>query len=523
MTWLRKNIWLVLTLLLTVYLGRNLLTSAHFYTHDDIAVFRVNEFLECFKNGQIPCRWSYNLGKGYGAPWFHYYPPAIYLLPSALHLIGLPITLSVNLFVFSTFLLAGLSMYYLVHSLTEKEELAFLSASLYSLYPFHAINIFIRGVWAENLAWSFAPLILLSIFNQVKSGKFSRSLPLLFALLFLTHIISSMVLTLLSLFWLASLVVIYKKPRLKNLARFVIQLLIGLGIAAFFFIPALVEKNLVQSATLTQGYYHYTNHYLSFNQLFLEYKWNYGASLWSAAPDEMPFMVGHIHTIVLVILLSFVVFSRKFSSRIALALALLIPTFGFLFLSHFKSDFIWSLLPQMAYIQFPWRFVVWAGLPLVASIALFASVIPRKLTQLIVIPIVLFAFIYSSSFFFPRGYDDYLDQDFISGSELHEQQSKTLYDYMPITVSSVPEEFADESDDPYKTFYFPGWHAYDQEGSEIKIHPNELTGLIEPVDPSQEIASLDWQETPFRLAMDYLSIIVLISYLYYLSRLSHVQ
>jgi len=49
-----------------------LLTNAHFYTHDDIQVYRLGEFIECFARGQIPCRWSDSLGKGYGYPLFNF-------------------------------------------------------------------------------------------------------------------------------------------------------------------------------------------------------------------------------------------------------------------------------------------------------------------------------------------------------------------------------------------------------------------------------------------------------------------
>lgn len=503
--------WLLLALLVASLAGRMLLTNQHFYTHDDIQVFRVNEFINCFKEGQFPCRWSANLGKGYGYPWFNYYPPMIYVVPSLLHLVGFSIVTSLNLFMFLTFLLAAWSIYALVKELLDREDLAFLASALYTLYPFHAINVFVRGVYAENLAWSIAPFILLVIYRQLKSNKFQKLLPALFAFIYLTHIISSFVLTGLAFAWATLLIFVYKKSFFKNISRLLFQAIIGLGLAAFFIVPALAEKNLVRSDSLTQGYYAHTNHYVSFFQLFKEYKWNYSASLWSEAWDEMPFMVGHIHTILLGILFVLLVYFRpkKSGKNLWLIAGLLTLTAGFLFLAHFKSDFIWTLIPPLAYVQFPWRFIVWAALPLVLALSLLLSLLPKKLSYFITLLTSITLLIYSYPFFFPRGYDTYTDIDYLSGSQYREQQTKSLFDYLPLTVHTIPLEHATDSDFPIKIFYFPGWNA------NVPIQADPIYGFIEPINHGATNLILKWRETPFRLAMDILSFISLVGYLMY--------
>ena len=503
--------WLILSLIVAALAGRMLITPQHFYTHDDIQVFRVSEFINCFKTGQIPCRWSANLGKGYGYPWFNYYPPMIYVVPSLLATLGLQVVTSLNLFMFLTFLLAAWSIYLLVKELTRREDLSFLASSLYTLYPFHATNVFVRGVYAENLAWSIAPLILLLLYRQTISNKLERILPALFAFIYLTHIISSFVLTALTFAWAGLLIFVYQKPFFKTMIRLLTQVLIGLSLAAFFIVPALAEKNLVQSDSLTEGYYAHTNHYVSFFQLFKEYKWNYSASLWGEAWDEMPFMVGHIHTtLAAVLVLTLIYFRpRQQAKRLYLILGLFALFFALLFMAHFKSDFIWTLIPPLAYIQFPWRFIVWAALPLVLALALSLSLIPKKLSYLITVLTSLALLIYSFPFFFPRGYDLYQDADYLSGSQLKEQQTKSLYDYLPVTVHTIPDQFASDSSYPIPIFYFPGWSA------NVPIEPDPLTGLIRPVTPTSEPLELSWRETPLRLSMDLLSLFSLITYVMY--------
>ena len=54
-------------------------------------------------------------------------------------------------------------------------------------------------------------------------------------------------------------------------------------------------------------------------------------------------------------------------------------------------------------------------------------------------------------------YDSFDDRDYLQGGRLYtEQQSKSLYDYLPKTVKAVPELPKLENDNPSSIFYFPG-------------------------------------------------------------------
>lgn len=514
MLWFKKHLWLILSLIVAIFAGRALLTGHHFYTHDDLQVFRVNQYLECFKRGQIPCRWAYDLGKGYGEPWFNYYPPMIYLAASLIHVLGFSIITSLNLLMFLSFLLAGWGMYSLIQELAGKRYVAFLGSSLFTLYPFHATNVFLRGVYAENLAWSLTPFILLLLYRQIKHHQFAKFLPILLAVVLLTHVIGTFIVIGFSLIWTILVSVSEKQNILRNLARVTLQIGIAIALSAFFFLPAMLEKNLVQSDTLIQGYYAFTNHFVSLAQLFKDYTWNYGASYFGTPAEEMGFMVGHVHTLLLGVLLVVTGLTAAWKKQKSLIFLAAFSLTGFIFtllLSHQKSIFIWNLLPPLAYVQFPWRFIGWAGIPLVITLSLLLSLIPEKLGRVISIITLLALLSYSYPFFMPRQYDDYQDRDFIAGSLMHDQQTKSLYDYLPSTVKTVPESFAADSVLSTPIFYFPGWTSQ----QEIKVDPQ--SGII-----LESGSDLTWKETSFRLAMDFLSLTTLLAYGLYLLK-SHVQ
>lgn len=522
MQWFKKHLWLVLALLVACWAGRELLTSSHFYTHDDIQVFRLNEFTECIGRGEIPCRWSDSMGKGYGYPLFNFYPPMIYVLSGLIHSLGFSLITSLNLLMFATFLVAGWGMYGLVQALTKRADLAFLGSILYTLYPFHATNVFIRGVYAENLAWSITPLIFWAIHSLLTKGK-TRWLPYLFAFVFLTHLISSYLVAGLSLVWTLALTHLGTQSLWLNLRKLLLSLLLGIGMASFFVVPAMVEKELVQAETLTQGYYSYHNHFVSFAQLFTDYTWVYGASYFGTPPEEMGFMVGHVHIISLTILLALGSYFGLKHKRFYLAVFLTILTLATLLLSHQKSSFIYTLIPPLAYLQFPWRVVAWAALPLTLSLSLLLALLPKKLSKILILIIFASLLLYSQPFFKPRQLDTYQDQDFVSGELTANQQVSSIYDYLPKTVSIIPELYAKDSDFDIPIFYFPGWYAHlDQEP--VEITASTPYGLITPVDPHIDPHSLTltWRETPFRKAMNLVSLLTFIGYGVYL-RKSHVQ
>ena len=72
---------------------------------------------------------------------------------------------------------------------------------------------------------------------------------------------------------------------------------LGLGLAAFVWIPSLTMNSLVQVSTLLEGYSQYTNHFVYLHQLFYS-PWGYGLSV-PGDQDGMSFALGGDHLLAL--------------------------------------------------------------------------------------------------------------------------------------------------------------------------------------------------------------------------------
>lgn len=509
-----KNPLLWIAILLSLVVGRTLLTTKHFHTHDDIQVMRIADYAMCWEDGQIPCRWSKNLGKGYGYPLFIFYPPIIYFVPLLISKLGLSYIASLNIFMFMTLPIAAYGMFKLVHALTRERKLAFLGSVLYTFYPYHAQNIFIRGVLAENLAWSLLPFIFWQFYELIANNKKSYNPAILLTLIILTHNISSMIFLPITIFWCILLLLSIRKKskRLKStLALTIKNLLLPFFLSAFFLIPALVERTIVQSDSMIINYYSYLVHFVSVNQILFSNFWGYGGS----GPDlldGMAFMIGKAYWIAFALLAAHYLYTNR-SERsqllkpVFVVSIILAPIFTFMM--HARSTPIWLLLEPLQYIQFPWRFLGVVGFFIVLFITYTAKYLPKNIKNSFIFLLAMVVIISNFSYFKPEKYDAYIDDDYITGQLSNEQKETHLYDYMPITVHRIPDRVADspiyeseqnitdisdikwrsnftevtitqEADNliTFSSIEYPHWQAY-VDGTPVSHQVDSVTGFVE--------------------------------------------
>ena len=470
-----KIFWPVLTVLITLPAIFFLLRpNIYFNMHDDMQMIRQLEIEKCLNDGQIPCRWTPDLGYGYGYPLFNFYPPMPYIIGQFYRSFGFSFVASIKATAITQILLSSLFMYLLASTIFGPIG-GFISSIFYTYAPYHALNIFVRGAMNEAWASVFFPLIFYFSRRLVleKNTKNLIGLSVAFSGLLLSH--NPMALTFTPIlftwviFWMFQK---YKRPFLPFIneqTNLIIKLvcsgILATGLVAFYTFPVLLEAKYVQINTMFEGYYHFSVHFVGLYQLFIRKFWGDGASVWGPN-DDMSFMVGYLHWIVplLILLFSFYLlfFNKKIKKidfRYYLLVLIILLGIGTLFMTHNKSTFIWLLIPLIQKIQFPWRFLNHSVFLLSLSTGGLAIILdtylPKKkniIAYLLGIT-VLFLNIY---YFTPIHYGPITDAQKFSGKAWNNQITSGIYDYLPktaqIAAQSPAKEYVDEIDPP-DSFY----------------------------------------------------------------------
>lgn len=356
-------IGLLLSNILLVWAVLPLFGKGYFPMHDDTQVARVIAMGNALKELQIPVRIVDDLGYGYGYPIFNFYSPLPYYVGGLLYAIGVDAVVSTKI-MFLTPILLGASFLYLFLIPVYGIAASVVGSLLFSYAPYHAVQIYIRGSVGEYWAIAFVPLVLLSISNAHKYrgyvwtviGSFSIA-----AMLSSHTILSVLVITLYVLFSIAYVFYQQVTRSPKNFRLYSPLLLIlvgGLGLSAFFWIPAFLEmKYTGVSSMIASAPTSFYDHFVCTFQLWNS-PWGFGGSAQGCMSDGMSYKLGKIH--IFFMLVSMFLYIRKrytdpkastsFQFIIGIVL-LFVSIFGTLEL----SSFIWNVFPFTSLVQYPWR------------------------------------------------------------------------------------------------------------------------------------------------------------------------
>lgn len=464
--------WLILSLVFTIPAFSFLLKPGYYNMHDDMQMIRQLELEKCLKDGQIPCRWTPDLGYGYGYPLFNFYPPMPYIVGQVYRTFGLSFVNSIKATAATQIILSALFMYILGTSVFGPIG-GFISSVFYTYAPYHALNIYVRGAMNEAWAAVFFPLVFYFSRRLIidQKIKYLFGLSLSFAGILLSH--NPMALTFVPflflwvLFWMfQSHLFSLKKIKFFEFAKSQISLIIKLiisgifaaSLTAFYTFPVLFETKYVQISTMFEGYYHFSVHFATLFQIFISNFWGDGASVWGPN-DDMSFMVGYFHWIIPVALLLFssifIFKNRKkiktIDSRYWLVILTVLMGFGAIFMTHNKSTFLWLLLPVIQKIQFPWRFLNHVAFLLAFSAAGFTLILekiksPNK--EIVTIILCLSVLLINITYFRPIHYGPITDSEKFSGKAWVNQVTSGIYDYLPktarIAAQGPAKEYVDE-------------------------------------------------------------------------------
>lgn len=524
-----------------VLAGWSLLQFKPLSGHDATSYLPRNiEFYRGLKDGQWLPRWAPDLSGGYGEPLFNFNPPVIYYLSALFHSLGFGWVSSENLASLSILALAGFGMYGLAQPFWGRHG-ALVSAIAYVFAPYVLSVIYVRHALADFSILAFIPFAWWGLYQYAVQAR-AHYLPLAAAATALLMLSSNPV-ALISLPMLGLMLLIFGfgLRRWQILARGGLGLALGMGLSAFFWLPALLERDFVHTSRLLQGHLNYQNHFVEAWQL-IHSAWGYGVSL-PGDGDGMSFAIGYAH-LTLALLALGVMWHMRHTRPTLLMMATMLIVFGIAaFMSLRQASFIWDRIQLLQYLEYAWRF-----LSLVAfstaflSGALLGPIQAKRahLTALLSFGLILFNITHAK----PQTFTALNEADF-SPADIAARYvaTTTALEYEPIWVRERPNtpakanlvfvqgegrivsksiapiqhdymlEISKEARLRDNTFYFPGWALY-IDGVKTPIEVNEPYGLIEFALPrGTYTVKLVFEPTPIRIWASRLSWLALVGLL----------
>lgn len=527
----------------------------------DFHLYRILQLDTLFRNGIFYSRWAPDLVRGFGYPIFNYYAPLSYYGAELLHLLGFNLQFAVIL----TLVLAYSGMAFFTYRWLAdhcRPDAALVGAATYVFSPYLIMNTFHRGVLPEIMALMWIPLVLWSLQRFMSTGRSRYGLSGAFAIaaLNLSHNVTALI-AMPFIAAYAGLLIFLTATRdrqrwLVTISRAGMPLVLGMGLAAFFWWPALAERHFVQTYRLTiWDVFNYRNNFIDLKKLLgmpvpidpsaVNYAFlaPLGLSYFGAGLAFLGVFVvwNQRHEWRKAIIVSFISFYAL------LTLYMIIPL----------SQSLWDALPFLQLLQFPWRFLGLANLWLAFLAALGYQLLTspwqhrRRITSLAAALFVLVSYAYIITWQYVPLYPATRELTLQAAMQQEHNSAAigttTTGEYLPFTVRELPprdqvayatdgsklnqaalpadvqvqqvvarplqHQIALEAATTFSLtlniFDFPGWQAT-LDGKPVPIYSTDPYGLISViVPPGHHEITVRFGSTPVRRLAGGLSILSL--------------
>ena len=330
-----------------------------FYTSHDGEHQLVRQYIfdRGLRDGQIPVRFSRQLYNGYGYPLFMFTYRLPFYAGEMLRLSGFSFADSIKAVFLIAYIFSGLAMFWFGRRWGNFAGV--IAAILYMWAPYRFSVMFVRAALGEHTAAVFVPLL----FGSISSGKKVKinvvSGVVAIAGLFLSHAMMAQIVLLMFIPWAVGNWWLSKEKK-YFVRRLVLMLLLGVGLAAYYLVPAAAYRGLTQK--LNPNYF--SDHFVTLRQLVYS-PWGYTFSMKGTENDGMSFQIG-IAQWLIVGLAIFVCLKRillavrqgESLKETSGALVMVLIFFLSIFLMTEKSAFVWNRWKNYINIDMPWRFLL---------------------------------------------------------------------------------------------------------------------------------------------------------------------
>ncbi len=542
--------------------------------HDTLLhLYRIPVLASLWREGILFARWAPDLLLGYGYPLFHYYPPlSAYLLTALYFLVGEHAPLAMGLAFALAFGAAAAGMYRLARGLYGGAEgsgriAATLASAAYVLSPHLLYQTYERGSLSNALAMALVPWALHALLGVARSPERRRiaAAGLALALLLASHAGSSLVLApalgVLGLLgaWAAAGT---RRERAHRALGVVGALALGLGMAAFYWLPALRETDLVRyAASIASPDVHWSQHFADVLALP-------PAAVDGLANPALPITVG-VGPLMLGMAGAACALWRAERSAVRrtrvdgadlLAAGAGVLAVGALLLASPASTGLWERSALVRNLQFPWRALDPAALLLaLAAGALLrprpAGPVASRARPIALAAVIAVLYLGALPYLTPPRFTTLPERPTLAQASRYQQEYgawglTSWGEYLPIAVREAPSEPAvpgvegsaslaakartaalpgevlsssggglratlrvrlrQPADLTLATYWFPGWQA-DLDGQPL-LTCADAEGLLTVSLPAGEHrVTIRWAETPLRAAADRVSAVAVLA------------
>lgn len=512
---------------------------------------RLVEVGRAWEDGFLSARWFPDLNCGQGYPFLSFYAPLLFLIAGVIHVAGVDVATALKLACAAGVVAGAAGADRLVREALRHDDAidapapaGLVAAALFVHAPYFVRDIFIRGDLAESLATGLLPWSLWGMLRlrRVSHPRAIAQASMLGALPILAHnvigLFNGVFLAL-----AAAVLTLTSREKRRVLAACVGAGLGTLALSAFFWAPALHEKQFVQIDVMTQGHFEATEHFVTLQQLL-----GRGAPVGNDQRLPMSFEIGWVGIAGVVLA---AVFARALwrTSRAALLVGAIL-FFGGTVRTMEMSRPVYEAVELLRFVQFPWRFlaIVALGSALLGGLG-FAHAAARlgpRLRAIFAGAFVAAAIAFVFPILGPKP-NHPLPSWALDPAEYRERrETTTLGEYMPIAVESIEPprgyvggvklegggrvvraerktgrydvEIAPGAPDgggasdtthagawgatalALQDVYFPGWIAR-VDGAAVSIEVERPTGRMRiPLPPNARTIDVRLAPTPLRLA-----------------------
>ena len=498
--------------------------TGYFPTHDgEWAVIRLTDMYREIKDLQIPARFSGYLNFQFGYPLFNFEYPMPYYIGVVLVFLKFGFVNSIKILFASSVILSFFSMFILSKSVWKSNLAGLISAIFYIYVPYRIVDLYVRGSLGESLSFVLFPLILLGIKRLYDNKTILNVIVVgfLYGMLITMHNIMAV---LFGLVILSIVVASLIRKQIIFLIYLFLAILYSLCLSAFFWIPALFEKNLILLSKIPIA--NRSLYFADFSKLLIP-KWGYGTP---TDVNGFSYQIGvpQILSFILVLLL---LIAKKKTKDAKTAFFLVITTVIFSIFMFPQTSIIWSLAPLLSEINYPWT--------ILAIIMLLISLLGGYLAKFgrFFIALGLALGILAMVMIMPNAKPQATVNRGDSYYLTNQATTTSSDELMPLWVKEQPQKQPDKKVENlsgqeviqtlqissnkilFQTFlteqrviqvniiYFPGWTAYVNDTKQSIEYDNPQGVIRLNLNKGENNVRLVFQETPLRMFSDLLSFI----------------